>query len=143
MGEAMPFITAKKLQSLTPFSQQEIGKTRPGGVGFAPAMGATKSDSPFSGGSWGYGPLEIHWQFKNDDEIDVDLSLLGIKIADLSGTLTKNDAEIMGEAGVLDVVKLRISLKAEWTGPDAGLTAEGELVAFGLDKKFKQKLISW
>ena len=135
----MSLITSRKLDRLTPFSREEIEETRGAGE---TRVSKSRGDTLLSGGDWGLGPFAIHWEFKNDDEIDIDGSFFGFKIVHLSGTLTRDDVTIAGEAGV-DFARVRAAIEAEWNGPDAGLFVEGELVVFGIDKKFKHKIASW
>lgn len=137
----MSALVSRKLDTFTPFTPQEIEGTRIRGArAFAPHP-ASRADTLFSGGSWGIGPFQIHWQFKGDNEIDIDASLFGLQVAELSGTLTETQTKIAGEAGV-EFLMVRAAVYADWTG-DQGLLVEGELIAFGTDKKFKQKIISW
>jgi hypothetical protein len=73
-------------------------------------------------GSWTFGPLTVQWSIKPNDEVDVDLSVFGIDVDTLSGTLTKTAATIANHVDVLGIVKGDLSFTAKF---DQGSTTDG------------------
>lgn len=92
---------------------------------------ATSGSDKFPSGSWSYGPLNIQWSLKENDEVDVEVSILGIDVDDLTGTLTSNSASLSDELNVLGLVKGSLGLTAKYSqGPEIdGLWITGQITA--------------
>ena len=95
-------------------------------------------------GSWGIGPLIVHWDLKALNEVDVTVSVLGVNVDTLSGTVNSTDAVIESDVNILGVVTGHLKISAIYVDPDAGLWIEGELKAPGIDTgALKHRIVSW
>lgn len=95
------------------------------------SAGATGATDQFPSGSWGFGPINIKWSVKDNNEIDIDVSVLGIDVDDLTGTLTSNSASLSDTLDVLGIVKGTLGLTAKWNQGAAtdGLWISGQVTA--------------
>jgi hypothetical protein len=115
-----------------------------GGTPAAPA--AVANTDKFPSGSWGFGPLAINWDLKAGNEVDVDLSVLGLDIDSLSGTLSSGNAQLTDTLNILNIVKGTITLDAKYGATDNtnGLYVMGDLTGPGFHYgPLNHRIISW
>jgi hypothetical protein len=85
-------------------------------------------------GSWGFGPVLIQWDLQADNEVLVDVSVLGIQVDELTGTLNGEKLNIDDKIDLLGIVKGEIGLEAKYGQPNGnGLYVDLELTAPGFD----------
>lgn len=97
-------------------------------------------------GSWGIGPLLIKWDLKPGNEIDVQVSALGINLDTLSGSLDKANLKIEDKVDLLGIVTGNIELLTVHGAKDNtnGLHIEGRLSGPGFDTgKLDHILVHW
>ena len=85
----------------------------------------------FPSGSWGFGPVSISWSVKGGDEIDVSVSVLGINVDQLSGTLSPTATSVSDNLNILGVITGALTLTAKYSqGPAIdGLWVSGQVTA--------------
>ena len=112
----------------------------------APAGAARIGNDHFPSGSWGLGPLNIQWSIKDLDEVDVDVSILGIDIDHLSGTIDKGKLSIGNHVSVLGLISGDLEIEAihdQGVAAD-GLWLEGQLAGIGFNTgPLMVRLFSW
>lgn len=107
---------------------------------------AASGSDKFPTGSWSYGPLNVQWNIKNNDEVDVDVSVLGIDVDELSGTLTADKSSVSNQLAVLGIVKGSLGLTANYNqGPDIdGMWITGQVTAGPWDSGvLNHRIIPW
>lgn len=80
-------------------------------------------------GTWSLGPLNITWSLKSASEIDVDVSVFGIDVDTLSGTLSATNMKIGDTINILGLITGNLGIEAKYNSPgnDNGLYLEGQL----------------
>jgi hypothetical protein len=97
-------------------------------------------------GTWNLGPVAIVWDVKDSDEIDVNVSILGINVDTLSGTLSTGDVVIKDTVNILGIITGDLSLEAKYATTDNtnGLYLTGQLSGSGFNTNtLNIKLLSW
>jgi hypothetical protein len=97
-------------------------------------------------GTWILGPVTLAWSLQDLDEIDLTVSVLGVTVDTLAGTLSKTQTEIADQINVFDLVKGSLSLTAKYDTTDGtnGLYLAGQLTGPGFDTGvLSVKIISW
>jgi hypothetical protein len=97
-------------------------------------------------GSWSYGPITVQWSVKNNDELDISISILGFDIDDLSGTLSPNDAKVTNTINILGLIAGSLTFEAKYNqGPATdGLWISGQLKGPGFDTGvLNHRIIPW
>lgn len=94
------------------------------------AVSATSQDK-LPSGSWGFGPINIQWSLEDNDEVDIQVSVLGINVDKLSGTLNANNASVDDNLDILGIVKGDLTFTAKYNqGPGVdGLWVSGQVSA--------------
>jgi hypothetical protein len=89
----------------------------------------------FPSGSWGFGPVSITWSLKAANAVDVGVSVLGINIDNLTGTLSPGNCSLKDNLAVLGVVNGSLELDAIYQGTPAeqGIWVRGEFKVLGID----------
>jgi hypothetical protein len=107
---------------------------------------ALANTDKFPSGSWGFGPLGIQWSLKAGNEVDVDVSVLGVDIDDLTGSLKPGDATLTNTLNVVDIVKGTTALEAKYGPKDNtnGLYLTGDLSGPGFHYgPLNHRIVSW
>jgi hypothetical protein len=97
-------------------------------------------------GTWGLGPLSINWSIKSLTEIDVQITVFGIDVDDLKGTLSPANTKIEDDLNVLGIVTGDIAIEAKYNqGPATdGLYLEGQLKGPGFDTgQLNIRIVPW
>jgi hypothetical protein len=100
----------------------------------------------FPSGSWTFGPLTVTWSLKNNDEVDVAVSILGIQIDTLTGSVTSTSTRISDNVNVLGIVSGTITLEADYAPNSTtnGLYVKGQLSGPGFNlPSFSYRIIPW
>lgn len=108
-------------------------------------VAATGTDK-LPSGSWSFGPIGAEWSIKDNDEIDIEVSVFGFDIDDLSGTLTSTAATITDTVNILNLITGTLSFTAKYNqGPTSdGLWIGGQLKGPGFDTGvLNHRIIPW
>ena len=108
----------------------------------SPALGTDK----FPSGSWTLGPLTIQWSLKAGNVVDIEVSVFGVDVDSLKGTLSGTTTKIQDDVSVLGIVTGSIAVEAKYnTGNNNdGLYLEGRLTGPGFDTgQLSHRIISW
>jgi hypothetical protein len=100
----------------------------------------------FPSGSWSFGPISVAWSLRNDNEVDVTLSILGIQVDTLSGTITSNDASLSDNVNILGIVKGTLTIEADYAAGSTtnGLYIKGSISGPGFNvPNFSYRIIAW
>jgi hypothetical protein len=99
----------------------------------------------FPSGSWGLGPINIQWSLKSGNEVDVDVSVIGVKIDTLTGTLSAQNTRLQDDLNILGIVQGALALEARYgLADDSGLYVEGQLQGPGFNTgQLRSKILSW
>lgn len=91
---------------------------------------ATTADK-LPGGTWGWGPISLTWDLNAQGGVDVDVSILGIDIDTLSGSLNADGASLSDTLDILGIVQGVLGLKlVRGQGPaQDGLWVSGHFTA--------------
>ncbi|HVP84869.1 MAG TPA: hypothetical protein VMS78_09120 [Rhizomicrobium sp.] len=106
----------------------------------------TKGTDTLPSGSWGIGPLVIHWSLKSQSEIDVEVSVFGIDVDELTATLSARNAKISDDIDILGIITGSIGLEARFApgAKDNGLYLEGRLSGPGFDTgEMDFRIVPW
>lgn len=89
----------------------------------------------FPSGSWAFGPVTIQWSLQSDDKIVVHMSVLGIDVDEVSGTLSPTNPKLTSNLNILSTIRGHIILEAKLgEGANAdGLWVEDQVTAPGFD----------
>ncbi len=90
-------------------------------------------------GTWTLGPVTVSWNLTGGNEVDVTVSVLGIQVDKLTGTLTANGPVIRNDVNVFGIVEGVLELE----GKSDGLYIAGELKGPGFDLPFNHRIIAW
>ena len=107
---------------------------------------AASGDDHFPSGSWNFGPVGITWDLAANNEVDVSVTVLGISVDKLSGTINQQNCEIKDNINVLGIVTGTIGVKADYSGNAAqsGLWLEGQLTGPHFDTgPLNVRIVSW
>jgi hypothetical protein len=107
---------------------------------------ATGGTDQLPSGSWGFGPISIQWSIEPNNEVDVQVSVLGINVDKLSGTLSSSQAGISDTLNVLGIVNGSLGLAVKYgQGPSAdGLWISGQVTAGSWNSgALNHRLIAW
>ena len=107
---------------------------------------ATAGTDSYPSGSWSFGPIKVDWDVKAGDELDISVSVFGIDVDDLSGTLNSNTASISDRVNLLNIITGTLTLTAKYNqGPSAdGLWISGELKGPLFDTgNLNHRIIPW
>jgi hypothetical protein len=119
--------------------------TRDRGAGEAPEVMAIGTDK-LPSGTWNLGPVNIQWSLKAINEIAVDLSIFGIDVDTLSGTLGPHSTKLQDTINVLGIVTGPLALTATYGAADDrnGLYLEGRLSGPGFDTgPLNSRIVPW
>lgn len=106
------------------------------------AVGTDKLPS----GTWKLGPVNIQWRLTGINEVDAAVSIFGVDIDTLSGTLNSDTTELQDTVNVLGVVTGTLALLAKYEMADDrnGLYLDGRLTGPGFDTgPLNSRIISW
>ncbi len=97
-------------------------------------------------GTWALGPLNINWSIKSLTEIDIQITVFGIDVDDLKGTLSPTNAEIESELNILGLVTGNVAVRAVYNqGPATdGLYLIGQLEGPGFNTgELNIRIVPW
>jgi hypothetical protein len=80
-------------------------------------------------GTWGLGPISISWSFSNYDEVDIAISILGIAVDKLTGTISPTATTLDDTVNILGIITGSLALEAKYATTDNtnGLYLTGQL----------------
>jgi hypothetical protein len=107
---------------------------------------ATSGPDQLPSGSWGFGPINILWSIEPNNEVDVQVSVLGINVDKLSGTLSAQQAALQEELNVLGLVtgNLGFATKTGQGPVGDGLWITGQVTAGGWQSgQLNHRIIAW
>lgn len=107
--------------------------------------GKTKTPDAFPNGNWGIGPITVSWNLKEHDEIDVTVSVFGIQIDTLTGTVAHNNAKITNDIDVLGLAKGTLTLEGDYAqnSSNNGLWLKGHLSGPGFSIPLNYRIVAW
>lgn len=97
----------------------------------SPIPVATGGTDKLPSGSWSFGPVTIQWSLQANNAVDVEVSVLGFDIDNLTGTLSTNNTSLSETLDILGLVKGDLELVAKFgQGPSGdGLWVTGQINA--------------
>jgi hypothetical protein len=99
----------------------------------------TKTTDGFPSGSWSFGPVTVSWDLTAGNEADVTVSVLGIPVDTLKGSIKNGTVTVEDTINILGLVSGNLELDGK---PD-GLYISGELKGPGFDLPFNHRIIAW
>jgi hypothetical protein len=99
----------------------------------------TITTDAFPSGTWSFGPVTVSWDLTAGNEADVTVSVLGIQVDTLKGSIKNGTVTVENAINILGLVTGTLELDGK---PD-GLYISGELKGPGFDLPFSHRIIAW
>ncbi len=107
---------------------------------------ATSGTDKLPSGSWSFGPVNIQWSQQPNNQVHVEVSVLGFDIDNLTGTLSSNNSSLSETLDILGLVKGDLELTSKFGGGPSvdGLWVTGQISAGSWQSgQLNHRIIPW
>ncbi len=112
----------------------------------SPIPVATGGTDKLPSGSWSFGPVNIEWSLRPNNAVDIDVSILGFDIDNLTGTLSSDNRTLSETLDILGLVKGDLELEAKFGQGSSGdgLWVTGQISAGSWHSgQLNHRIITW